>query len=344
MDREHVLEKQAQGTAPNGARQELVTSAGAPPGSPTPQAGRVAPRAQPYTKQRRDGWRAGKPKNPRAEQLARALGWVSIGLGLAEFFAPRALARLIGLGSEHTLLLRAFGLREMASGIGILTQRHPTGGMQARVGGDAVDLAFLGAALLTSGRARRGRIAVATAAVAGVTALDVFCCRQLSRSAPQWQGTRVEHSVTINRLPAELYQFWRDFRHLPRFMHHLQDVQIHAERRSHWVAKAPAGMSVEWDAEITDDRPNELIAWRSLPGADVDNAGSVRFEEATGERGTVVRVRLAYNPPGGQLGTAVATLFGEEPGQQVREDLHRFKQLMEAGEIAATQGQPVGPR
>lgn len=342
MATEHVTDRQPQSATPGGTPQGHATSAGAPPASYARQAGGATPRLQPRANQRRDGWRAGLPRNSQAEQLARCLGWFSIGLGLTEFLAPRALARLIGLRSEHNLLLRIFGLREMASGISILTQRHPTEGMQSRLWGDVVDLTFLGAALLTSGRVGRGRLKATTTAVVGVTALDLLCNQQLSQSAPQWQGTRVEHSVTINRSPAELYQFWRDFQHLPRFMHHLEDVQVRGERQSHWVVRAPAGRRVEWDAEITDDRPNELIAWRSLPGADVDNAGSVRFEAATGERGTVVRVRLAYNPPGGKIGTAIATLFGEEPGQQVQEDLRRFKQLLESGEMATTQGQPVG--
>ena len=253
--------------------------------------------------------------------------------------APRALARLIGVSGEHRMLLRLFGLREMASGVGILTQHRPAPWMWGRVGGDALDLACLGAAL-TSDDARPGRIAAAMAAVAGVTALDVLCSQQLSQRAPQQQGQRAESSVTINRAPADLYRFWRDFQNLPRFMPHLSSVRVDTARHSHWVAQGPAGTTVEWDAEITDDRPDALIAWRSLAGADVDHAGSVRFEAAPGGRGTFVRVCMEYHPPGGALGTVVATLFGEEPGQHMHEGLRRFKQLMEAGETATTAGQP----
>jgi uncharacterized membrane protein len=252
--------------------------------------------------------------------------------------APRALARLICVSDEHRTLLRLFGLREVASGVGILTQHRPTPWMWGRVGGDALDLACLGAAL-TSDEARPGRIAAAMAAVAGVTALDVLCSQQLSQRASQ-QGQRAESSVTIHREPADLYRFWRDFQNLPRFMPHLSSVRVNTARQSHWVAQGPAGTTVEWDAEITDDRPDALIAWRSLAGADVDHAGSVRFEEAPGGRGTFVRVCMEYHPPGGALGTAVATLFGEEPGQNIQEGLRRFKQLMEAGEMATTSGQP----
>lgn len=145
-------------------------------------------------------------------------------------------------------------------------------------------------------------------------------------------------SLIINRTPEEIYQFWRDFENLPRFMPHLESVQVTGEGRSHWVAKAPAGTSVEWDAEVTEDRPNELISWRSLEGADVDNSGTVRFERATGNRGTVVKIDISYNPPGGVIGTAFAKLMGEEPGAKALESLRCLKQLMETGEVVISDG------
>jgi uncharacterized membrane protein len=153
------------------------------------------------------------------------------------------------------------------------------------------------------------------------------------------RGVRVDTSVTVNEPAEELYRFWRDFANLPRFMSHLVSIRTEGER-SHWVARGPAGKTVGWDAEIINERPNELIAWRSLPGSEVANAGSVHFTPAPAGRGTVVRVELKYEPPAGRLGAAVAWLFGEEPNRQVREDLRRFKQLMEAGEIPTTRGQP----
>jgi uncharacterized membrane protein len=156
------------------------------------------------------------------------------------------------------------------------------------------------------------------------------------------RGIKIEKSVTINKSPEELYSFWRNFGNLPRFMNHLESVNEIGDKRSHWVAKAPAGMTVEWDAEIINEEKNELIAWRSLEGAGVPNAGSVRFEAAPANRGCVVRVSLSYEPPGGALGSKIAKLFGEEPGQQIEEDLRRFKQLMETGEIASTGVQPSG--
>jgi uncharacterized membrane protein len=281
-------------------------------------------------------------------KIARGLGWFSIGLGLAEIVAPRGLARLIGVRGDHTGLFRALGMREIASGVGILAARRPSGALAgwllSRVGGDAMDLALLGAAL-ASPRSNRGRAASAMAAVAGVTALDVITSLQLTRRARpgvSGEAVHVTEVVTINRSAEELYRFWHEFQNLPRFMKQLESVEARGDGRLRWVAKGPAGMSVEWDAEIIQDRPNELIAWRSLPGADVDNAGSVRFERAPGGRGTVVKVEMEYRPPAGAVGATVAKLLGKDPGWQIKHALQRFKQLMETGEIITTEGQPAG--
>jgi uncharacterized membrane protein len=163
------------------------------------------------------------------------------------------------------------------------------------------------------------------------------------------QSIKVEKTVTINKPAAELYHFWHNFENLPHFMKHLKSVQVMNEQRSHWVATAPLGTSVEWDAEIINDQENKLIAWASVEGADVDNSGFVRFQSGPTGRGTEVKVVLEYNPPGGGIGAAlakpavgIAKLFGEEPEQQIGDDLRRFKQLMETGEIATTEGQPKG--
>jgi uncharacterized membrane protein len=156
------------------------------------------------------------------------------------------------------------------------------------------------------------------------------------------RGIHVAASVTVNKDPAQLYAFWRRLDNLPRFMRHLESVTVKDQKTSHWVAKAPVGTSVSWDAEIINDEPDALIAWRSLGGATVDNAGSVRFVPGPDGRGTQVKVVLDYIPPAGQIGAAVAKLFGEDPQTQVQDDLRRFKQLMETGEIPTTQGQPSG--
>ncbi len=156
------------------------------------------------------------------------------------------------------------------------------------------------------------------------------------------QGIKVEQSTMINKSPAELYRFWRNFENLPRFMSHVQEVRVSDPQHSHWIVNGPAGTSVEWDAEVYNEKENELIAWRSLAGADVDNAGSVHFVAAPDGRGTEVRVALKYDPPAGTVGALVARLFGENPEQQIADDLHRFKQVMEAGEVPTTTGQPSG--
>jgi uncharacterized membrane protein len=163
-------------------------------------------------------------------------------------------------------------------------------------------------------------------------------------SVPYELGIRVDKAVTIARPRQEVYQFWRSVSNLPRFMQNLVSVTVIGSNRSHWVARAPAGRTVEWDAVIHNERPGELLAWRSLPGSDVDHAGSVWFKDAPGGRGTEVSVELQYNPPAGALGALFASLWGREPGQQIQEDLHRLKQLMEVGEVLLVEGQPAGRR
>jgi uncharacterized membrane protein len=161
-------------------------------------------------------------------------------------------------------------------------------------------------------------------------------------SVPYELGVRVERAVTINKPREEVYRFWRNLENLPTFMKHLESIRVLDDRRSHWVAKGPAGRTVEWDAEIINEIENELIGWRSLEGAQVDNAGSVHFKSIPSGRGTEVRVLLQYNPPGGAVGAALAKLWGEEPGQQINGDLRRLKQILEAGAVPTTEGQPRG--
>lgn len=150
------------------------------------------------------------------------------------------------------------------------------------------------------------------------------------------KAVKVERSVTIASPRHELYTFWRDFTNLPQFMEHLESVRVDSPTRSRWKAKAPAGGSVEWEAEIVNDVPDEIIAWKSVGDADVANAGAVNFSDAPGDRGTIVKVTIDYEPPGGKLGAMVARLFGEDPDRQVREDLRKFKQLMETGAITTS--------
>jgi uncharacterized membrane protein len=274
-----------------------------------------------------------------AKRLAKGLGWFSVGLGLAELLAPRAIANISGVSNKHTGLIRLYGLRELTAGITIFSQKHPTEAVWSRVAGDALDLVSLGRAA-TSPTAKRGRVAFATANVLAVTALDVICAMQLSGNGSS--GIHARGSCIVNRSPEEVYRFWRNFENLPRFMRHVESVSDLGDGRSHWKVKGPAGMEVEWDATIVADVPNEVITWRSLENADVDNAGAVRFEAAPGGRGTIVRVNIEYNPVGGVIGAAVAKLFGEEPEQQLDDDLRRFKQVLEVGEVVISDATLLG--
>jgi len=215
-----------------------------------------------------------------------------------------------------------------------------------------------GAGLVLLGLSRRSVPGLAFAALGGMLAyrgatghcsayqaLGLNTARGERHPSPEeffQKSIHVESGVTINRSPEELYRFWRDFQNLPRFMCHLKSVEVLDEKRSRWTAEAPVGWSVQWEAEVINEEPNALIAWRSVGGADVDNAGSVRFVSAPGDRGSEVRVVLDYIPPAGQLGRLVARMFGEDPEAQIREDLRNFKRIMETGEIPTTRGQPRG--
>jgi uncharacterized membrane protein len=147
------------------------------------------------------------------------------------------------------------------------------------------------------------------------------------------EGVRVDKAITIERPIEEVYTYWRELENLPRFMRHLESVTVHDELHSHWRVKAIAGKVVEWDAEIIEQRPNEMISWRSIPGADVDNAGSVWFTPVPGGYGTVVRVELRYVPPAGKAGAMVAKFFGRDADSEIGEDLNRLKVFLETGEM-----------
>ena len=285
-------------------------------------------------------------REPTADRvLSAALGWFSLGLGAAQLIAPGSVSRLIGIEDtpRNRDLMRAIGVRELAAGTGILTSSRPTGWVSARVAGDAIDLALLGA----GGGNERRRVTAAAAAVAGIAALDLYTSVRLSRGNQDGAGEeamQAKTAVTIRHPVEVVYGYWRDFSNLPSFMNHLASVQVHGNGRSHWTANAPAGRTVEWDAEIVEDKPNERIVWRSLEGSQVPNSGVVWFTPAPGDRGTEVRVELTYDPPAGVLGKVVAKLFGEEPQQQVTDDLRRLKQVLETGQVVLSEGSPEGTR
>jgi uncharacterized membrane protein len=152
----------------------------------------------------------------------------------------------------------------------------------------------------------------------------------------------ITKSITVMRPRDEVFGFWRRLENLPRFMHHLQDVRTTSDTRSHWVTKGPAGSLIEWDAEIVDEEPNEFISWKTVGGSEVEHTGSVRFADAPADRGTEIEIDLGYDAPGGKAGELIAKLFGEEPKQQLTDDLRRFKQVMETGEVTLSEGSLQG--
>lgn len=270
------------------------------------------------------------------ERSTDGLGWFSLGLGLAQLIAPRQVARLIGVDEDDEnvkLAMLAVGVRELTCGLGLLSHSKPAVWAWARVAGDIVDLALLGTAM-QSPKADHERLLAATASVVGVTGVDAWAAVTLARRhhEPLAAGVIVEQAITINRAPEEVYGYFRNLENLPSFMAHLESVRV-INGRSHWRARGPLGAPVEWDAETIEDRPGELIAWRSLPGADVPNQGRVEFRTAPGGRGTEVVVKLSYDPPLGAIGSNVARLFGAEPAQEVASDLRRLKQVLETGEV-----------
>ena len=271
--------------------------------------------------------------------LATFLGWLSLGLGLVELVAPRSLARAIGLrpSAGTTALMQGMGVREIASGAGILSHPESKEWVGTRIGGDVIDLALLGFALLKSERPMRTLLA--SAAVLGVGALDVLATEQLAeaRKSPNSDGdgtqSRVLRSITIGVPRSAVYALWRDFTSFPRFMEGIESVEDLGNGRSRWRARGPIGTSTEWESEIIGDSRDELIAWQSDTTSAVYHRGSVRFADAPRGLGTVVTVDLSYAPPGGKIAAGLLKIFRKEPGQQVGDDLRRLKQVLEIGEV-----------
>jgi uncharacterized membrane protein len=275
------------------------------------------------------------------DKIATGLGWFSIGLGLAEVMAPGTVASLAGIreDDETRTMLRSplYGMRELAAGAGILSQANRSPWLWGRVAGDLMDLSSLAAAY-RSDENDKTKLTVATAAVLGVTALDVLCAQRLSQAPTESEETsggrsiQIRKSVIINKSPGEVYSFWRDYRNFPQFMRHIESVEMTGEGRSHWRARGMAGRAMEWDAETVQDEPNRLISWRSTEGADMHHAGTVRFDPAPGGKGTLLRVELDCDRPGGVIGMA-AKLLWSSPEQMLDDDLRALKQILETGEV-----------
>lgn len=246
-----------------------------------------------------------------AERAAVGLGWVTVGVGVAQLVIPEQVARFVGIRPTASAIasMRYRGVREIGSGLALLT--------------------------------RTGRLGAAAAL--GVTAADLTRTWQLSRdeetgTSSSSDAIRAAAAITIGRPIEEVYTFWRTFDNFPLFMRNLESVRLTGDRLSHWTVRGPAGYAAEWDAEIVTDQANHMISWRSLPGSRVENRGAVRFEEAPAGRGTEVHVELGYSPPAGRIGHAAAWVFGQSPRQQMREGLRRVKQMLEVGEIPLSDG------
>lgn len=257
--------------------------------------------------------------------LVKGLGGASLGLGLSEILAPAKVAGLAGIDQtgRSRSVIRALGIRECGHAAALLFGPAPL--VWTRVAGDALDLSLLGAALAKRRQGGRRRGAASAVALAGIAAADLYAALRTTRNGDGRHANAPRHrtlraAITVRRGPEEVYRYWRDLQNLPTS--HLK--------------------SLTKEAQITDEEPNQRIAWQSLPGSAIASGGSVEFTPTPTGDGTEVRVTLSYHIPGGALGKAAATLLGESPEQQVNDDLRRFKQLLETGEILRSDGSPEG--
>ncbi len=279
--------------------------------------------------------------------MARALGVASAALGVPMVAAPDTVARLAGVDDVAVAphVIQAVGVRELMHASALLVGPPKT--VWTRVAGDAVDLVLLARAVTSRNGERQTRVSVATAAVAGIAAIDTVAAIRARHTGQHGRGRpgplQLQASVTVRCSPKEVYELWRDFERLPEFMGHLRSVTVDGEGRSTWTANAPIKKQVSWQAELTGDEPGRRISWKSLPGADVANSGTVHFAETPDGSGTEVRVSLHYDVPGGAVGRAVARLWGEEPVQQVHDDLRRLKAILETGDVVRSDALPDGP-
>ncbi|HWF07610.1 MAG TPA: SRPBCC family protein [Bryobacteraceae bacterium] len=273
------------------------------------------------------------------ETATKTLGWFSIALGAVEFLFPKRLARMIGTPPKP-LTMRLMGLREIGVGLGILASERKAGWIKARVAGDAIDLAMLKSSF-DSRRANRIRLGGTVAGVVAVTAADVIYARKVAaKEAPGERRIRVEASMAVNKPPADCYEFWRDAGNFSKFMKNVEATRTNGGQTH---LKVRTGLvTFEWDAEITEEIPNEAISWRCVNRAKFANSGSVRFEPRLNARGTNVRLAVEYDSLGVGLGGAADAFLKTISRHQARENLRRFKSVMECGEFPVTQGQPSG--
>ena len=278
----------------------------------------------------------------RTERLAKSLGWFSVGLGVAELAAPSRVARLIGIRHPNgaTSVVRAMGAREVVSGMAVLANPRRSAPLWSRVAGDGIDLWLLQQTFRRPD-VDRGRWLAMTAAVLGITMADLRCAQELraheNRTVTSARRSHLDRAITINKRAEEVYRFWRDFSNLPRVTRSVEAVRELGDGRSHWRVRTPAGIAIEWDAEITDERENERLAWRSISGP-INHHGAIAFRRAPGNRGTELHVTLAYEPPAGAIGSSMAWLLDGTWERRIQDDLRRCKQFLETGEIPISEG------
>ena len=290
----------------------------------------------------------------KARTLATMFGGISAGIGTWYVVAPEHFLETIGAPpkARRVAVTRLVGAQELGVASALFMDGRAAPWLTSRVIGDVLHGAMLALAW-RSPDVDRNKMSLVWGAWAMITAADaaaVLIANQTERTGAAFDEPTgssegalavadgdVHGSVTIKAEPRAVYDFWRRLENLPRFMKHLEHVEEFDDRRSHWVARAPLGTEVEWDAEITDDVPGERIAWSSTQGSQIWNAGEVTFQRAPGDRGTEVHVRLEYAPPGGPVGAAIARLLGEEPKNQIKGDLRRLKQVIETGEVIVSE-------
>jgi uncharacterized membrane protein len=296
---------------------------------PEPQSDAVAPPSD----------AAGRAQ-PRVRERARsgvvALGLASVALGVAKVAAPRALARLVGApdGPRAKWIIQGLGAREVVIGVGLLASRRATPWLWARAAGNALELALLGAAV-GARREDRRRAAGALGVLAGMTAFDVACAVASTRALRRRVAAPVRRSVTIARPREEVYRFWRDFANAPAFMSDVESVEVLDDRRSRWSAHGPVGPVVSWEVTVAEDRPDELVRWSSVEGAqsDVRTEGVVRFSDALDGRGTDVELELGYGVPDDAPERAAAFVARAAAPQRIEAGLARGKALLETGRV-----------
>jgi uncharacterized membrane protein len=290
----------------------------------------------------------------KAQLLANAFGGLSSGIAVWYAAAPRHFLETIGIrpNSRRVLITRLVAAQEGMVGASLLMDGRAGRWLAMRVAGDAVHGVMLALATRAPDNDKQ-KLRVGWAAWLAITSADIAATiaannierTGVSEDQPTGSSESVvaiangstHRSVTINREPGEVYAFWRQLDNLPLFMKHLERVDVIDGTRSHWVAKAPLGRTVEWDAEVTEDVPNEQISWSSTGSSQIWNRGTVRFQRAPGKRGTEVHVELEYAPPGGPIGSSVARILGEEPTNQISGDLRRLKQVMETGDVIVSE-------